>query len=493
MVKKRLWALALALAVALSMAACTPAGPDGPQSGGTGGASVLSQASEAPSAGQDAPSGGQSASEAPASSVEESGAPSAPASSSSGASQPLPSGSQSADRASSAAASSRPSSAGAVSGASSSGATSSGAVIDLSSPLALSDYYYRGRLNENQRRLYDALSVAAQGLKTEAWVAGCRLTQKECNDAITAYLLDHPETFFWNLEKMMITSGANVKVEIVLRAEPAEIQRMQIAIQERTRAALALLDDGMTEFEAECILHDWIIDQTDYQLGEGDDAWRAHSIVGVLLDGAAVCEGYANAFQYLLNLAGMQAFGVTGVATSGSGSENHKWNIVRIDGEYYQVDVTWDDPISQTDPSEKIRTYRYFNCTTQEMARDHTLDGAFSLPNCTAVQYNYYEKNGLTCTQEDYESRFIRAVEFFAARAREEGRRDFTMELKCVQEPAQYLALAETLFGGEKHCFALLAQYNRLYPALAVESGAVRYVAGEDSYPVIRVYLRLAA
>ena len=108
----------------------------------------------------------------------------------------------------------------------------------------------------------------------------------------------------------------------------------------------AHLKSGMTQVEKEKALHDALCRKVTYNLS----ATNAHSAYGAIVDGQAVCEGYARAFQLLLNRVGMSSHVVTGDAISSTTSEAHAWNLVKIGSDYCYTDVTWDD---QTTADEK--------------------------------------------------------------------------------------------------------------------------------------------
>ena len=65
----------------------------------------------------------------------------------------------------------------------------------------------------------------------------------------------------------------------------------------------------------------------------------ALDVYGALIEGKAICEGYTKAFQYLCYLVGINSNQVVG--------KKHMWNVVKIGGEWYQVDLTWDDTIAK--------------------------------------------------------------------------------------------------------------------------------------------------
>jgi len=99
---------------------------------------------------------------------------------------------------------------------------------------------------------------------------------------------------------------------------------------------------------------------------------------GPLIQGTGVCEGYAEAARLLFD-----AVGIESVFVSGTVDDNipHAWNIVNIGGNWYQLDITWDDPI--TSSGNDVRTYDYFNITDTEMAQDHVWSGNY--PLCTTT------------------------------------------------------------------------------------------------------------
>ena len=121
----------------------------------------------------------------------------------------------------------------------------------------------------------------------------------------------------------------------------------------------ALVTPSMSEYDQVKAFHDYIVNNTEY----GDAGDRSHSAVGSLLDGLAVCEGYADALDLLCYLSGIECICVNGYGNGG----RHGWNKVKIDGQWYNVDVTWDDPIS----TQPVLRYDYFLVSDGVLARDH--------------------------------------------------------------------------------------------------------------------------
>ena len=115
----------------------------------------------------------------------------------------------------------------------------------------------------------------------------------------------------------------------------------------------------------------------------------SHNILGVFAFHKAQCEGIAKAVKVLLNAVDVRCIVATGEAWDSKESTLHAWNIVNIDGEPYQLDVTWD--IGATCQRKNIIDYTYFNLTDVMMARDHKAD--CKLPECKATKANYYVRN----------------------------------------------------------------------------------------------------
>lgn len=113
------------------------------------------------------------------------------------------------------------------------------------------------------------------------------------------------------------------------------------AFQKATAEALSILTEDMTDLEKAIALHDYIVLNCEYDYENylnNTILDNSYSAYGVLVDRIAVCQGYALAYKYLLEKAGITCYMVTSEAM------NHAWNMIQLNGNYYQVDATWDDP-----------------------------------------------------------------------------------------------------------------------------------------------------
>ena len=124
-----------------------------------------------------------------------------------------------------------------------------------------------------------------------------------------------------------------------LKNLPADAgEKMEQAIA----AALSRVEPDMSQAEKALVLHNYLVDTVAYDRGllvngEVSDS-AVYSAYGALVNGDAVCNGYALAYQMLLKQVGINAIKVT------STPMDHAWNLVEIDGSWYHVDTTWDDP-----------------------------------------------------------------------------------------------------------------------------------------------------
>ncbi len=147
----------------------------------------------------------------------------------------------------------------------------------------------------------------------------------------------------------------------------------------------SIIKDGMTDYEKELAIHDYIVSHCSYGQEEESQeyAFRAY---GALVQGTAVCNGYAEAMCLLLSCVGVENEIMTGEADG----ELHAWNRVCLDGQWYQVDATWNDPVPDRG---SFVGHMYFNVTDAEMDDTHIWNEE-GYEDCVASEYNYFKYNG---------------------------------------------------------------------------------------------------
>ena len=193
-----------------------------------------------------------------------------------------------------------------------------------------------------------------------------------------------------------------------LQSKPVVIKDERArTVDKAAREILAnIIGPDMTDYERELAIHDYILLHAayDYENFRNDTVPAdSYTMYGTLVNGIAVCQGYAYTAQLLLRMAGIETYYVRGTAGGGA----HAWNKVKIDGTYYNLDVTWDDPVPDV---EGRLAYGYFNVTDDELRRDH--EWIDKLPKATASTLNYYAVNGLTvATPDAFAARMNAAIE----------------------------------------------------------------------------------
>lgn len=119
----------------------------------------------------------------------------------------------------------------------------------------------------------------------------------------------------------------------------------QQAIADKLREAVAIsITPGMTDYEKVLAIHDYIVSHTKYDMESlvNNDYLPARPY-GVLVYGRGICAGYASTFQLFMDYLDIECFFVVGTVNDTGSDVNHDWNIVKVDGKYRHVDVTWDD------------------------------------------------------------------------------------------------------------------------------------------------------
>ena len=153
--------------------------------------------------------------------------------------------------------------------------------------------------------------------------------------------------------------------------------------------------EDMTDFEKELALHDALVDLGEYDQAVYDrDTPQGRpdntNPYGMLVEGYGICLGYATSFQLLMDLAGVECITVVGAAFNSS--SDHAWNLVELEGEWYAVDPTWDDPIGAEElpptMANQVR-YEYFNVTSDYLREtDHQWDYQ-SVPEAEGTRFSW--------------------------------------------------------------------------------------------------------
>lgn len=286
-------------------------------------------------------------------------------------------------------------------------------------PLPASEYYQYTNMTAGEKQLYNKLVTAIENLQNKVAVSDISIKANAALALFHRVLADNPQ-FFWvsrkisvvydprtqNVETFVIqytdgeradtVSGNNQPVAV---ADRAKIAAKRKALEDKIAQILNTIPANYPEVEREKLIHDYITANVRYDTVAASnpnpvDAMLPHAydIYGAAIEGNAVCEGYAKLFQYLCYRTGINATQISGTANGG-----HMWNAVRIEGDWYEMDVTWDD----TD--DGVPYYAFFNLTHQEMSQTHLANTSeMSYPQCNGTKYryaDYYALKALSATQ----------------------------------------------------------------------------------------------
>ena len=312
---------------------------------------------------------------------------------------------------------------------------------------AQSGNYYYGLCDENQKvlyvEIYQILLKQAEAIKISTTDTG------SLSYVYQAVLNDHPELFYlsgYTYTKHTV-NGAIKYLTFTGKYlyDAQEVSARQSRIESAADSAIAGITATDSYGKAKAV-YEYLILNTQYSAASADN----QNICSVFLDHTSVCNGYAKAAQYLFQKLGIPCILVNGNAGGG----RHAWNIVLLDGDYYQFDATWGDPSYYSTSSAQAPDidYAYLNVTTQQITRNHMIDTKYQVPECTAQQDNYFVRENRYFTS--YEEDKIEAV-FDAAK----------------QNGETYVTIQA----------ADAATYQQLYDSLITNQKIFRYFQGNES------------
>lgn len=283
-----------------------------------------------------------------------------------------------------------------------------------------SGYGFQALQNEAEKQLYAKLDSALQSPAPQTFSSMSFDNEMKISDVLEFYKDDHPEVFWVSETEPYLYSNTadSLEMELGYKISGEELTVAKAELETAVQTALQNAPRG-SDYEKEIYVHDYLMEHCVYD----DEALELHktdtvrsneqNAYGALVEGKAVCEGYARAFQLLCSRMGVNCWVIQGQAEGFDAEEessNHIWNCVELDGDWYQVDVTWDD-IEDGDIS--CERYLYFNLTTAEMTKDHIISPLYSeydggevwyngfVPQCDSTEYNYLLQNSLTLESLD--------------------------------------------------------------------------------------------
>lgn len=189
------------------------------------------------------------------------------------------------------------------------------------------------------------------------------------NQKLLSYINDFVPIYnsFRNIETEFDSLGkVNIKINHIYSEN--DINTINKKIDEIIKNEIT--DDMDDEAKIKTI-HDYIINNTKYDVNRsdnGDTTYHSDTAYGALMEGFAICGGYADSMKLFLDRLGIPNFKVS--------SENHIWNAVYVNDNWYHLDLTWDDPVNKN--GNDVLDYNYFLIDTDELlgleAEQHLFD-----------------------------------------------------------------------------------------------------------------------
>ena len=219
--------------------------------------------------------------------------------------------------------------------------------ITVNSTTDIVDQLYKGLMNRSAQVTFTYKGSTA---KLKSMLQDSFETALE-KDPYTMYILDsYGLTWRSNAYSALVTVDMKYR-ETVTQTKYVNEKVVQTVAQ--------IITPGMNAHQKVKAIHDWVVQHLKY-----DETYTRYTAYEALYDGTAVCQGYALLSYALLKQAGVENKIVEGTA----GGELHAWNLVNIDGNWYHMDTTWDDPLP--DQGDGVDT-NYYLRTDAQMKQDH--------------------------------------------------------------------------------------------------------------------------
>lgn len=273
------------------------------------------------------------------------------------------------------------------------------------SHVTINKYFYN-QLDEYAKTIYKAFESNKENMKTGTYKVelgnsfssllkesnGQDLLGEYYQSAIEAYTYDNPDVFYLSPNKMYLniettTKGKNVTYGVYINSgeednylidEFSSQEKVESAIKKIEQVRNQILQNRSSDtYDNIKMVHDYLVENIEYDTTISKS--NIYNIYGAMVNGEAVCEGYARSFKYLMDSLRIPCTLVIGKGTNSDGkTENHAWNYVQIGERWYAVDSTWDDPVSVTGWVSQSSKYRYFLKGSNDMIKDHTPSGQFT-------------------------------------------------------------------------------------------------------------------
>lgn len=246
--------------------------------------------------------------------------------------------------------------------------------------------FWFSQLNNEEKHAYNLILECIYSMPDEIEIN--RIDSEMLDNVFYALTSDNPDLFFVGRKCSLRTVGSKTWFAVDYIVDKNEYETMKKELNAVCDEVISGCSNTSDLWQTELEIHDYIIDNCIYSLDSNPLGSTAY---GVLVNGEGACEGYSKAAKLLLDRAEIENTIISGVSESETSERGpHMWNAVNLDGNWYHLDCTWDDPVDEGGLQSK--TYTYFNLDDKTISKTH-FEFSYEL-GCDALQENYFVKTG---------------------------------------------------------------------------------------------------
>ena len=293
--------------------------------------------------------------------------------------------------------------------------------------------YAYSMLDAEEQTAYSEVAAILMQMQTDVMVS--TKDPQIIDKAFSAVMMDHPEIFYvtgYSLGKYTVGSAiTKLSFSGSYSMDKEQVEVKSQVIEDYVSNCLSQIDPFASDYDKVKYVYDYLIDNVEYDISAANN----QNILGICETGTTVCQGYSKMTQYMLNRLGMFATLASGEArdADSSISEAHSWNIVKVDGDFYNLDTTWGDAsyfLTDGDGNSSQmpdRLYDYFLVPDSWIESTHRQEKIVAMPYCDSLSNNYYVRNGFY-----FESVDTNQLEEAFGNAYSKG--DICLSIKCSDE-----------------------------------------------------------
>jgi len=282
--------------------------------------------------------------------------------------------------------------------------------------------YYIKRFEGERRAAYEAILAGIKNYASDIRVA--TMSAGDINEVEDCLLLDHPMIFyvpeFRNAGTMfgkVCSVAPQYKYNKRFVTEKTEVVKKYLRVFDGIK--------GKSDEAKEMYIHDYCLDNFSYDMKHSSE--DSFSVLGPILNKSAVCSGIAKFVKLACDYVGLRCMVVTGTAVNPGDVKPvpHAWNMVKVNGKTYHLDVTFDITLSDIAGGRKTKRYDYFNLCDADIKKDHVINGR--VPPCPTAGNDYYSVNSMAMGS-------ISDFEKYAAKAAKQGKKSIVVKMLNVTD-----------------------------------------------------------